>query len=174
MPERELRTSDSIYDISTKAGFYSLLANIHAGETGYVYSFGPFPGNLRKLKRHLEINRIKKCFVFGAAVSSVDGETAFDSPADRCTNNLAAIRILRVQTPTLEGPILEKGIRSPGLMKTEARGAHYECLWGAGEAIQKSRSVIFVVEFGGEVYASLLRLLAKWNCRVQSLDVRPA
>jgi protein-L-isoaspartate O-methyltransferase len=75
---REMKTGQVVYDIGANVGFYSLLASVIVGETGHVYSFEPFPENLRELRKHLEMNRIRNCTVIDAAVSSADGEAIFD------------------------------------------------------------------------------------------------
>jgi FkbM family methyltransferase len=171
--QRELKAGDVVYDVGANVGFYSLLASVLVGKTGHVYSFEPFPGNMRELKRHLEMNRVRNCTPIEAAVSSVDGESAFDPSADRCTGHLATAGILRVRTLTLNRQIQEAGMRPPSLLKIDIEGAEYDCLRGAAGVIQKFRPVIFLATHGREAHIACSELLAKWNYRLQSLDVRP-
>jgi FkbM family methyltransferase len=171
--QREMKAGQVVYDIGANVGFYSLLATVIVGETGHVYSFEPFPENVRDLRKHLEMNRIRNCTVIDAAVSSAGGEAIFEPSDDRSMGRLAATGSLRVRTLTLDGLVLRKEIRPPDLMKMDVEGAEYECLQGASRVIQESRPVIFVATHGREVHIACTELLAKWNYRLTSLDGRP-
>src|ERR1700722_9598796 len=46
----EIKAGYVVYDIGANVGFYALLASVLVGETGFVYAFEPFPGNLRELR----------------------------------------------------------------------------------------------------------------------------
>ncbi len=167
--QHELKIGDVVYDIGANVGFYSLLAGVLVGETGHVYSFEPFPENVRELRRHLAMNHIKNCTVVGAAVSFADGEATFDPSDDRCTGHLAINGSLRVRTLALNGLVLRKEIRPPNLMKIDIEGAEFECLQGASNVIQESRPVIFLATHGREVHSACTELLAQWNYRLTPL-----
>ena len=168
--QHELKIGDVVYDIGANVGFYSLLASALVGETGHVYSFEPFPDNLRDLDRHLELNHVGNCTVIDAAVSSVDGEAIFDPSEDRCMGHLAASGSLRVRTVTLDGLVSRKQIRPPNLMKIDIEGAEFECLQGASNVIREFHPIIFLATHGPEVHSACIQLLAKWNYRLTSLD----
>ena len=170
--QREIKPGAVLYDIGANVGFYSLLASVLAGESGHVYSFEPFPDNLRELKKHLELNRVRNCTVFAAAVSSVDGEAAFDPSADRCMGHLAATGALRVRTVALDTLIRREGLRPPTLMKIDIEGAEHECLQGAAGVIREFGPVIFLATHGPDVHAACVELLENWNYRLTSLDGR--
>lgn len=171
--QHELKAGDVVYDIGANAGFYSLLASVTVGATGYVYSFEPSPRNLQELKRHMELNRIRNCTVIDAAVSSADGEATFDISGDRCTGHLAANGSLRVRTLALDGLVARREIRPPNLMKIDIEGAELECLRGACNIIQKHRPIIFLATHGREMHSACTELLAGWGYSLKSLDERP-
>jgi FkbM family methyltransferase len=171
--QRQLKVGQVVYDIGANVGFYSLLASVLVGEAGHIYSFEPFPDNLRELRRHLVMNRVANCTVVDAAVSAVDGEASFDPSHDRCMGHLSAAGILRVRTLTLDRFIQEKGIRPPNLMKIDIEGAEYECLRGAAGVIHEFAPVIFLATHGREAHTACLDLLTKWRYRFESLDDRP-
>jgi FkbM family methyltransferase len=170
--QRFLKTGDVVYDIGANVGFYSLLASLLVGELGHVFSFEPLPANLRELRRHLELNRVRNCTVIDAAVSSVDGETAFDLSNDRCTGHLAATGTLQVRTLTLDRLIEDTGMRPPNLVKIDIEGTEYECLRGAATVMQEFRPVIFLATHGREVHVACSDLLAKWSYRITSLGAQ--
>lgn len=169
---RFLKAGDIVYDIGANVGFYTLFASVLIGESGHVFSFEPLPENLRDLKRHLELNRVRNCTVIDAAVSSSDGEAAFDLSVDHCTGHLATTGTLHVRTLTLDRLIQEAGVRPPNLMKIDIEGAEYECLQGAAEVIQTFRPVIFLATHGREVHVACLKLLAQWRYRITALGAQ--
>jgi len=171
--QKELEIGDVVYDIGANVGFYSLLASVLVGETGHVYSFEPFPENLRELRRHLEMNRITNCTVVDAAVSSADGQAIFDPSDDRCTGRLAANGSIPVRTVALDGLVLRKEIRPPTLLKIDIEGAELECLQGASNSIQEYRPLIFLATHGQEIHSSCTELLTNWNYQLVSLDGKP-
>jgi FkbM family methyltransferase len=171
--QREMKTGHVVYDIGANVGFYSLLASTIVGETGHVYSFEPFPENLRELRKHLEMNRTRNCTVIDAAVSSADGEGIFDLADDRCMGHLAAVGSLRVRTVTLDGMVLKRLIRPPNLMKIDIEGAEFGCLQGASNIIQGARPIIFLATHGREIHSACTELLVKWDYRLTSLDGKP-
>jgi FkbM family methyltransferase len=168
-----LKAGQAVYDIGANVGFYTLFASVAVGDAGHVYSFEPFPENLRELRRHLDMNRIRNCTVIDAAVSSADGEAVFDPSEDRSMGRLAAGGSLRVRTVALDGMVARNEIRPPNLMKIDIEGGELECLRGGACVIQKFRPVIFLATHGREVHDACIELLAKWNYRVTSLDGRP-
>jgi FkbM family methyltransferase len=172
--QRELKAGQVVYDVGANVGFYSLLASVLVGETGHVYSFEPFPENVRQLKKHLEMNHIQNCTVVDAAVSSADGDAIFDPSEDRCTGHLAASGSLHVRTLALDGLLFRNEIRPPNLMKIDIEGAEFECLRGASGVIQDSRPIIFLATHGREVHIACSELLEKWKYRVAALDGGPA
>jgi FkbM family methyltransferase len=171
--QHALKTGDVVYDIGANVGFYSLLASVLVGDAGHVYSFEPFPDNLRELNRHLKLNHVENCTVIDAAVSSVDGEAAFDPSGDRCTGHLAAAGTLRVRTLKLDSLVEEWAMRPPNLMKIDIEGAEYECLLGAASVVQQFRPKIFLATHGREIHSACTELLTKWRYRLASLDARP-
>ena len=170
--QREIKSGAVVYDIGANVGFYSLLASVLVGESGHVYSFEPFPDNLRELKNHLALNHVRNCTVFGVAVSSIEGEAAFDPSADRCMGHLAATGALRVRTVALDTLIRQEGLRPPDLMKIDIEGAEYECLQGAANVIREVSPVIFLATHGPQVHGACVELLKGLNYRFTSLDGR--
>jgi len=171
--QRELKAGDVVYDVGANAGFYSLLASALVGQNGHVYSFEPSPDNVQALKKHLKMNHVANCTVVDAAVSSVDGEAAFDVSGDRHTGHLAESGNVHVRTLTLDRLVLEDEVRPPSLMKIDIEGAEFDCLRGASGIIQKFRPVIFLATHGRDVHDSCSELLRRWNYRLTSLDARP-
>jgi FkbM family methyltransferase len=172
--QKAVGPGDVVYDVGANAGFYSLLASVLVGEKGHVYAFEPLPGNLRNLRKHMELNRVSNCTVFDAAVSSSDGEASFDPSANRYTAHLSAGGSIHVRTVALDTLASRNEIRPPDFMKIDIEGAEYDCLLGCAQTIRAHRPVIFLATHGQEIHDACLKLLADWKYEVASLDKRPA
>jgi FkbM family methyltransferase len=171
--QKAIKPEDVVYDVGANAGFYSLLASALVGEKGHVFAFEPLPGNVRNLRKHLEINRVKNCTVIEAAVSSSDGEASFDPSAGSSEAHLSVAGSVRVRTVALDTLASRNEIQPPNLMKIDIEGAEYECLLGCAQTVQAYRPVIFLATHGQGIHDGCLRLLAQWEYTVASLDERP-
>ncbi|MBZ5698578.1 MAG: FkbM family methyltransferase [Acidobacteriia bacterium] len=172
--QKAIKPGDVVYDVGANAGFYSLLASILVGEKGHVYAFEPLPANLRNLRKHMELNRVGNCTIIESAVSSSDGEAAFDPSADRYTGHLSAAGNIHVRTVTLDTLASRHEIRPPDFMKIDIEGAEYDCLLGCAQTIRAYRPIICLATHGRGIHNACLKLLAEWKYEVASLDERPA
>lgn len=172
--QQELKAGEVVYDIGANVGFYSLLASVMVGQSGHVYSFEPFPENVRRLRRHLEMNHIENCTVVDAAVSSTNGDANFDPSHDRCMGRLATAGSFKVRTVTLDELTLRKLIRPPNLMKIDIEGAELDCLHGAANVIQASHPIVFLATHGPEIHAACAELLVRWKYQITSLNGKSA
>jgi FkbM family methyltransferase len=172
--QKAIKAEDVVYDVGANAGFYSLLASVLVGEKGHVYAFEPLPGNVRNLRKHMEINRVGNCTVIEAAVSSSDGEASFDPSADCHTAHLSTTGSIHVRTVALDTLASRNEIRPPDFMKIDIEGAEFDCLRGCARTIQSYRPIIFLATHGQENHDACLKLLAEWKYEAASLDDRPA
>lgn len=171
--EKTVKSGDVVYDVGANAGFYTLLASVLVGEEGFVYAFEPLPGNIRNVRRHLEINHAKNCLLIEVAVSKSDGESMFDPSADRCTAHLSSLGSIRVRTVALDSLVSGRAIRPPNFMKIDIEGAELDCLQGCANTIRTFRPVIFLATHGQDVNAACLKLLNEMHYEVKSMDGRP-
>jgi FkbM family methyltransferase len=171
--QKAIHPEDIVYDLGANAGIYSLLASVLVGEKGHVFSFEPLPDNVRNLRKHMEINRVKNCTIVDAAVTLSDGEALFDPSADCSTARLSTAGSIRVRAVALDTLASRNEIRPPDFMKIDIEGAEYDCLMGGAHTIRTSRPVIFLATHGQETHDACMRLLAEWGYTVVSLDERP-
>jgi FkbM family methyltransferase len=170
---KAIHPGNVVYDIGANAGFYSLLASVLVGDKGHVYAFEPLPGNIRNLRKHLEMNRATNCTVIDAAVSSSDGEAKFDPSADRFTAHLSPAGCIPVRTVALDTLVSQETICPPDFMKIDIEGAEYECLKGCEKTIRAFHPVIFLATHGQDIHDACMKALIEWKYEVRSLDARP-
>ena len=171
---KEVNPGDIVYDVGANAGFYTLLASVLVGDKGHVYAFEPLPGNVRNLRKHLEMNRVTNCMVIDAAVSSSDGEAMFDPSADRFTAHLSPAGCVPVRTVALDTLVSQGKILPPDFIKIDIEGAEYDCLKGCAQTIQTFHPIIFLATHGKDIHDVCMKALIEWKYEVRSLDERPA
>jgi FkbM family methyltransferase len=164
-----VKKGDVVYDVGANVGFYTLLASVLAGEAGYVYAFEPLPGNVRDLRRHLELNRVRNCAVIEAAVSIADGEAHFDPSGDRHQAHLSASGTSKVRTVALDTLVSQKEIRPPALMKIDIEGEELRCLRGCTNTLQMFRPAILLATHGQEIHDACVQFLTELHYKIVPL-----
>lgn len=170
--KRSVKPGDVIYDIGANVGFYTLLSSVLTGNSGHVFAFEPLPGNLRYLRKHLELNYISNCSVIEAAVAGEEGEARFESRAERTEGRLSPIGTIVVRTVAIDSLLAQGGIRPPSLIKIDVEGAEIECLRGAARTIRTSHPIIFLATHGTEPHGACVSMLAEWGYRISPIDSR--
>ena len=54
----------TVYDIGAQVGFYTLFFSRLVGDSGRVYAFEPFAGNIQYLMAHVRMNHLSMCRLF--------------------------------------------------------------------------------------------------------------
>lgn len=126
-----VKEGDVVWDLGANVGFYSLLSSALAGKNGHVFSFEPSAGNLKFLRRHLQINSISNCTVIEAAVSRKSGIGRFHMDG-LATDHLAGESEAgtTVTTVSLDDLVFSGSILPPSVIKCDIEGAEYEALLG--------------------------------------------
>jgi FkbM family methyltransferase len=166
---RAVAPGDVVYDLGANVGFYSLLASVLVGPRGHVYSFEPLPANLAMLRRHMEMNGVRNCTVFEAAVAASDGHARFDASISGDMAHFSNHGADVVRTVALDSLFRSSEILPPRVMKIDIEGAELEALRGAAELIETHRPAIFLATHGDEVHRSCLQFLRERGYVLESL-----
>jgi FkbM family methyltransferase len=170
---RELRKGAVVYDLGANVGFYSLLASTLTGNDGQVLSFEPSSRNLAFLRKHIELNRIKNCRIFDAAVSSSDGFAYFDL-GPNCSEGrvveAGAGRTVKVTTVKLDTLVFSQNLPPPDLLKCDIEGGEYEALKGAEATLRQFAPVIFLATHGQPVHSRCCDMLRALGYDLAPLD----
>jgi len=163
-------SSDIVFDIGANAGFYTLLASVLVGPQGRVFAFEPDPRNVRYLKEHLWINRIKNVSVVEAAVADSDGTANFDAGPNLSTGHLAADGCMAVRTLSLDAMVQGGELPAPDYIKVDVEGAEVQVLRGASQMLCDRHPVIFLATHGKELHRRCCELLRSLEYCVEPIS----
>jgi FkbM family methyltransferase len=156
---RTLRPGDAFFDLGANIGYFSLLASRRVGPTGRVVAVEPEPGNLRFLRRHVELNAAANVVVVGVAVGRADGVAGWTHGTGTGTGRLNHGGRFLVPVMSLETLIRHAGV-VPTCLKIDIEGAEAELLAGARDPLARHRPALFLSIHGDDVRRSCLEVLA--------------
>lgn len=168
-----IESGSVVYDIGANVGFYTLLASILVGPQGHVVSFEPAPRNLRWLKRHLRLNRIKNVTLVEAAVSDCSGETFFEQETTGFMGHLSTTggkNAVRVATISLDELLEQDRIPVPHYLKIDVEGAEVILLRGAKKLLAAHKPTIFLATHGKQVHRECCDLLISAGYELKSVN----
>src|ERR1039457_122569 len=162
-------SSDIVFDIGANAGFYTLLASVLVGPQGRVFAFEPDPRNVRYLKEHLWINRIKNVSVVEAAVADSDGTANFDAGPNLSMGHLAADGCIAVRTVCLDAMVQSGELPAPDYIKVDVEGAEVQVLHGASKVLSDRHPVIFLATHGEDLHQRCCEILKSLGYDVEPI-----
>ena len=143
-----IHIKDVVYDIGANVGFYTLLASSLVGSKGYVYAFEPFPDNVKFLKKHIELNKIKNVSIIEAAVGNQNRNVFFKTGDDNFSGRIDNSGEITVSSISLDSFISENLL--PNILKIDVEGEEYNVLLGAKLLLQKTKPIIFLATHSEE------------------------
>jgi FkbM family methyltransferase len=171
---RLVRPGENVCDIGANAGFYSLALSRIVGQGGNVFAFEPLPQNLRKLRRHLDLNKIDNVIVSPSALSDRIGSVAFEIGDSDFTGRISsnARGSLEVPMTTLDQFLVEQALADPAFLKIDVEGAEAKVLLGARELIARSHPTMLIAIHGAEAAHACFSILTGAGYDVASLRGR--
>lgn len=171
--QRLVREGSVVYDIGANVGFYTVLASKLAGRSGRVYAFEPVPRNCRFLRKHVEMNRAANVSVIEMAVSSTNGEAAFDSSGSHAMGHLDTRGTLKVRTISVDSFVFDQAMPAPAVIKIDVEGAEVDVLTGSRETLRRHRPCILLATHGDAIQQECCRILKNHDFVLTSLNARP-
>lgn len=145
------KKSNVIYDLGANVGYYTLLASKYVLKPGEVCAFEPLPQNIFYLKKHVELNKISNVHIFECAISNITGIVEFKELDDAqagtiCKNSTMfnKIRIVKINSITLDDLIENENISPPQLIKMDIEGAEFDALKGGKHLLERYHPTIFL------------------------------
>ncbi len=149
---------DTVFDVGSHTGYYTLLAAGAVGRHGRVWAFEPDPTNAGFLRRHVRINDLDNVRVEEAAVTDREGVACFGGGSGSGTGRLLDSGEISVRTSTLDGTCQRHDLR-PSLIKMDIEGGEYAALCGSNMLMRWVRPVILLSTHGSAGREACLTLL---------------
>ncbi len=162
-----------VFDVGANVGYYSLLAAVLAGKMGRVYAFEPLPRNVKYLRRHVALNKMKNIEVIEAAVSDHEGEGSFDLGASTAMGHLAEVGEIKVHMVSLDGLFKAGEIQAPNFIKIDVEGAEAAVVRGAFELLQICQPVLFLDTHHRKAHEETITFLERLGYTFEILDGKP-
>jgi FkbM family methyltransferase len=158
---RIVSTGATVCDIGANAGFYTLAMSRMVGAAGRVISFEPLPANLKKIRRHLAINKIDNVTLSACALSNKGGSVAFALGDSDFTGRISANACKTFDVPaiSLDEFISQNAVVDPTFLKIDVEGAEADVLAGAHALIKRAHPTMLIAlhgqQAGKQCYAIL-------------------
>lgn len=151
--ERFLRHGDLVLDVGANVGVYTLFLAKLVGAAGEVLACEPEPGNLERLRRNVERNRLEQVTIIPAAVGAEPGTAEFAAGLDSVGHVVTAgtspeatspeANLISVPLTTVDA--LCSG-RTPIFAKVDVEGFEEDVLRGAEEQMAAGAPVCWQLE----------------------------
>ncbi len=156
-----IKPGETVWDVGTERGWFTLQMASLVGERGRVDSFEAFPPTVEKLKINVELNKMNWIRVNSVAVSDSNSKMWFVPPSNKVTNNISFLNecsgvgyltdsfepgAIEVSTINLDDYYTSHKIEKVSLIKIDIEGAEVSALKGAKNLILKDKPVI-AIEF---------------------------
>lgn len=168
-----VRPGMGVLDIGANVGFYTLLSAALVGEKGWVVSFEPLPRNLKFLREHVRLNKLRNVTVVAAAVADTDGVASFASAEAHEMGSLSEDGQIEVEVLALDGAIESGRVPAPDVMKIDVEGAEARVLAGAAKLLATRRPTILLATHGAEVHARCCEILRKAGYELEAVGGGP-
>lgn len=165
-----LHPGEAMFDVGANVGYYTLLASHKVGPSGCVVAFEPFPANVRLIKRHLRLNRVRNVSVHQVAVSDREGRARFAPNASNAMGKLSDAGSIDVAMVSLDSVVTTASLPDPTLLKIDVEGAELGVLRGAAKLLDRARPSILLATHGANVHQQCCDFLRGAGYLVRPID----
>jgi len=159
-------------DIGANVGIFSVLMGATLGQSGRVFAFEPAPGNVVRLRRNLERNRLDCAQVFPCALGEADGQMMLHLARDPAYPSLVEVESglgdgtgVPVQVRRLDGVWEETGRPRIAFVKMDVEGAEAAVIRGASRFLEDCQPTMLVEANSPQQLDVLRGLLAPFGYR---------
>jgi FkbM family methyltransferase len=159
--QKIIKPGDVVFDVGAHYGYYTLLSSELVGAKGKVFAFEPSPGNIPRLKKHLDINHCNNVQVIELALSDHEGTARFDNHAGSGVGHLSRDGQIEVQITSLDA--ISTKLPPPNVLKIDCEGAEVEVLKGGENVIGSAKPAIFLSTHGDDMKKTCFGILESWG-----------
>jgi FkbM family methyltransferase len=136
-----IKEGDTVFDVGSHIGSYSLICSRLAGPTGRVFAFEPNPSTIEMLKDNILRNRPSNIHAIPLAISDREEESSFSFDqfsghliSQKDAPRIASEDVARISTTTLARFAAQQGLERIDFIKLDAGGNELAAIRG-GEAL---------------------------------------
>jgi FkbM family methyltransferase len=146
-----IRAGQNVVDVGAHIGYFTIIMSLLVGQGGRVFAFEPEPGNLRLLRKNLNLNAIDNVTVESKAVSDRAERAGLhlsgDNTGDHRLYGSPGRKVCVVETLALDD-YFQSLARPVHFVKIDAQGLEPRILDGMGSLIARNRQrLIILMEF---------------------------
>lgn len=174
------KEGETVVDVGSNLGRYTMIASIRVGQTGKVVAIEPHPSNFNLLDRNVKLNTLRNVIMLNNAAYSKstiltlylpnqEQGTIHYSVFGEKISEVKNLNVLQVNADTLDNLLKSIGIECVDWIKIDVEGAEFEVLKGACNVISKSEGIAILLELHGspDVYIPKLnQLLQAYNFKI--------
>jgi FkbM family methyltransferase len=158
------------FDLGGNVGYYALLASILVRPEGRVFTIEPLPRNLRFLREHLRINRVRNVTVLDAAVADRSGTAWFEETDSTSRGHIDSRGTIAVRTAALDDLVESGELPKPDFLKIDIEGAELGALHGARRILADAHPTIFLSTHSALLHAQCCEWLGTMGYIVRPID----
>jgi len=175
--KKEIEKGDTVLDLGSHIGYYTLIAAELVGEKGKVFAFEPEPTNFVLLKKNIKINNYQNVIPVQKAVSNKNGKGRLYLKEKKTQNRIYDSQendpFIEIETVRLEDYIKER----VDFIKMDIEGSEVMAINGMIALFQKNQQVKIMTEFypalikkSGENPLEFLKLLKKCGFSINKIN----
>ena len=157
--DRFVHPGQTVWDVGSERGWFTLLMAKRVGSTGRVDAFEPFAANADRLGANMQLNDMHWVHVHRLAVADVTGSVRFQPPSDQIIDEYDYLEhcsgvgfvtesgspdAIEVPAVRLDDHARQQSIESLHFIKMDVEGAELMALRGAEQTIRRHRPIIAV------------------------------
>jgi FkbM family methyltransferase len=167
------------YDLGANIGYITLMLARAVGPKGHVFAFEALPTNIRRLRKHLELNNIEPRVtpVHGAVVGT-PGQVEFLRGPSGATGKVSGAAGREIQTAdrllvdgiVLDDYVYRQGHPPPDLIKMDIEGGEIQALPGMKQVLLQARPVLLMELHGPQSAQAAWQALSDANYHIQQMS----
>ena len=174
----------TVYDVGGYEGVFSLFFARAVGTAGRVFTFEPNPGNCRKIRENLRLNRFANVEVLPVALGAGPGTSRLvfwpDEPARGSINSdyqkslrqVSGATEIEIAVDSLDNQMMATKLQAypPDFIKIDVEAAELEVLAGMDRTLRKYRPRLFIEVHSGVDLNQLARGLKDKGYVLQPIE----
>jgi len=148
--KKVVKEGDTVVDLGTNVGYFTLLAAKIVGGRGKVYSFEPHPKSYDLLNKNIEVNEYSNIVPVQKAVTNSVGTAKFFLASRWYSGTFyqerGRAKFIEVQTETLDHFFQETN-NAINVIKMDIEGGEMNALLGMDRVIHQSKTLKMFIEF---------------------------